>query len=627
MSIKIKTSVTIFIAAMVLCIAVYITSETLLTGNALDHEKEITKQYLERISNALEYKRRSLNPTLKDWADWDDTYNFIQNRNEEYIRSNLTESTFINLKLNLIAYIDISGNIVYGTMMDFDNQKMSEVNHNILVHLKKDSPIISQTGTNKNISGFLSLPEGILLISSKAILKSDESGPAMGTLIFGRFINDSEIKEIQELTGLSFTYESLDSTNVPSGFEKANQTSGNGEQYYIHNLDGNHIAGYGIINDIYGKNQFLTKIVLDRKFYQKAKEGTRFFIIVLLICGVALSGVCIAVLQKSVISRLLELNRFMTEISSRHDTSLRVQISGDDEISNLAHEMNRMLEELNKTHEDNQRLIKEVIGYDELKNEFFSNISHEFRTPINVLLSTLQLINLQQQNTQVDPNSLNIVKYTNIMKQNCYRLLRLANNLIDITRIDSGFFEISLSNCNVVEVIEDITLSVAEYIRNKGISLQFDTDVEEKVIAIDADKIERIMLNLLSNAVKFTENQGSIYVNIKDKGESIEVSVKDTGIGIPKDKLAVIFERFRQVNSLLTRSHEGSGIGLSLVKNLVELHGGNIRVESEAGIGTEFIFELPAKVCSEESAQKLTSVASQGKVDKINIEFADIYSI
>jgi len=111
------------------------------------------------------------------------------------------------------------------------------------------------------------------------------------------------------------------------------------------------------------------------------------------------------------------------------------------------------------------------------------------------------------------------------MKQNCYRLLRLANNLIDITRIDSGFFEISLSNCNVVEVIEDITLSVAEYIRNKGISLQFDTDVEEKVIAIDADKIERIMLNLLSNAVKFTENQGSIYVNIKDKGESIEVSV------------------------------------------------------------------------------------------------------
>jgi len=323
----------------------------------------------------------------------------------------------------------------------------------------------------------------------------------------------------------------------------------------------------------------------------------------------------------------LELNRFMTEISSRHDTSLRVQISGDDEISNLAHEMNRMLEELNKTHEDNQRLIKEVIGYDELKNEFFSNISHEFRTPINVLLSTLQLINLQQQNTQVDPNSLNIVKYTNIMKQNCYRLLRLANNLIDITRIDSGFFEISLSNCNVVEVIEDITLSVAEYIRNKGISLQFDTDVEEKVIAIDADKIERIMLNLLSNAVKFTENQGSIYVNIKDKGESIEVSVKDTGIGIPKDKLAVIFERFRQVNSLLTRSHEGSGIGLSLVKNLVELHGGNIRVESEAGIGTEFIFELPAKVCSEESAQKLTSVASQGKVDKINIEFADIYSI
>jgi two-component system CheB/CheR fusion protein len=333
-----------------------------------------------------------------------------------------------------------------------------------------------------------------------------------------------------------------------------------------------------------------------------------------------------AIHQKLVTSRLLELNKFMTKISLKHDTSLRVQISGNDEISNLAGEMNRMLEELNKTHEDNQRLIGEVLGYDELKNEFFSNISHEFRTPINVLLSTLQLINLKQQNAQAGSNPFDVEKYTNIMRQNCYRLLRLANNLIDISKIDSGYFEINPSNCNVVEIIEEITLSVAEYMQEKGISLQFDTDVEEKIISMDADKIERIMLNLLSNAIKFTEENGSIYVNIKDKGETIVVSVRDTGIGIPEDKLSIIFERFRQVNSSLARSHEGSGIGLSLVKNLVELHGGSISVNSDYGIGAEFIFTLPAKVSLEEAEQNLSPMTSQGKVDKINIEFSDIYS-
>lgn len=627
MSIKIKVAIIIFVASMLLCMAVYITSEILLIDNVIDQENEIAKQYLERITNALEYKSKALDAILDDWADWDDTYNFIQNRNEAYIKSNLTAETFANLKLNVIAYFDINGDIVYAAMKDIDNSKIMKADQSILKHLQKDSPIIRNSDANRNISGYLSLPEGILLVSSKAILKSDKSGPPMGTLVFGCFVNDSEIKEIQEITGLPFSFKSIDSTGMPYGLEEAGYLSDGGKQYIMYTADNSHIAGYSIIKDIYGENRFLIKVVSDREFYMKAKENTLFYTIMLFMFGIAFICICVAILQKSVIDRLLKLNEFMNNIRARQDTSLRVQISGNDEISNLANEMNRMLEELNKTCEDNKRLLKEVMGYDELKNEFFCNISHEFRTPINVLLSTLQLIGLQHQNIQNNPNPVRLQKYIKIMRQNCYRLLRLANNLIDITKINSGFFEINLSNCNVVEIIEDITLSVADYIQNKGISLQFDTDVEEKIIAIDADKIERIMLNLLSNAVKFTEDKGFIYVNIKDKGESIEVSVRDTGMGIPEDKIDIIFERFRQVNGLLTRIHEGSGIGLSLVKNLVKMHGGDIRVESEVGVGSEFIFELPAKVCSEESDRESASIPGQVKVEKIDIEFADIYSI
>lgn len=286
-----------------------------------------------------------------------------------------------------------------------------------------------------------------------------------------------------------------------------------------------------------------------------------------------------------------------------------------------------MIGALKQSAEENEKLLKESMKYDMLKNEFFANVSHEFRTPINVLLGVIQLMNTMKYDNLGLECTEKIMRYLRIMKQNCYRLLRLTSNLIDMTKLDNGYFEVSLKNCNVVQIIEDITLSVASYIENKGIRLTFDTDIEEKTMAVDPDKLERIMLNLLSNAVKFTEREGSIFVNVSDKEDGIEISVRDTGIGIPEDKLNVIFERFRQVNNLLTREREGSGIGLSLTKNLVELLGGNIRVKSKQGEGSEFIVWLPYSYVEGEAVDEDELYNNQSRVERIHIEFSDIYSI
>jgi signal transduction histidine kinase len=299
----------------------------------------------------------------------------------------------------------------------------------------------------------------------------------------------------------------------------------------------------------------------------------------------------------------------------------------DELIEELVYLKQKLLaEELRKKIDENNRLLSETIEYDKLKTEFFSNISHEFRTPLNVVSGVLQLLDIQLKDSMPVNKEKKISNYLFIMKQNYYRLLRLVNNMIDITKIDSHYFDINLQNCNIVSVIEETTLSVAEYIEKKGISLEFDTDVEEKIMACDADKIERIMLNLLSNAVKFTKPGGSITVKTQDADDCIIISVKDTGIGIPSDKLNVIFERFRQVDRSLTRSHEGSGIGLSLVKSLVQMHEGNIFVKSEYGKGSEFVIILPVKVVPWQDKQldRVYNVG-HGRVEKINIEFSDIY--
>ena len=277
-----------------------------------------------------------------------------------------------------------------------------------------------------------------------------------------------------------------------------------------------------------------------------------------------------------------------------------------------------------KEVEVEKKKLEEAIHLESIRNEFFGNISHEFKTPLNIILGIVQLIdkNIELDNITKE----NLIRHVDIMKQNSYRLLRLVNNLIDISRIDIGYYNLQPSNYNIVKVIEDITLSIAEYVKHKKINLIFNTDVEEITLACDPDKIERVMLNLLSNAIKYTDDNGDIYVSLNKVNEDVVVSVKDSGVGIPNDKLELIFDRFGQANDILSRRCEGSGIGLSIVKSIVEMHGGKIDVFSEIGKGSEFVFNIPIKILEEENVI-LTCDNKDYHVEKCNIEFSDIYSI
>lgn len=281
-----------------------------------------------------------------------------------------------------------------------------------------------------------------------------------------------------------------------------------------------------------------------------------------------------------------------------------------------------------KAMEEKTRELERVVHIESVKMEFFANISHEFRTPLNIILSTVQLLQPPaHDNFQATVVLDRFNRHLKSIKQNAFRLLRLVNNLIDLTKLDSGYFKLYKKNHNIVSIVESITQSVAQYIEGKGINLIFDTDLEEIYMACDADMIERIMLNLLSNAVKYTEKDGFIKVNICDKKTSVVISVRDTGIGIPEDKLDIIFERFVQGDRPLTRRCEGSGIGLSLVKSLVELHNGRVWVTSSLNKGSEFSVELPVAVMEEENLLPALDQTDEERIHKINVEFSDIYSL
>ena len=230
--------------------------------------------------------------------------------------------------------------------------------------------------------------------------------------------------------------------------------------------------------------------------------------------------------------------------------------------------------------------------YNKEKIEFMSNISHELRTPINIFYSTIQLLDISLLKSDKDFREV-YAKYKRTLHVNCKRMLRLINNVVDISKIETGILKGKFDYYNLISIVEDVTLSVVNYAHLKSINIQFDTNEEEFITKCDPSMMERVLLNLLSNAIKFTPENKNIYVNIYVNDDFAEINIKDEGIGISKSDKAAIFERFVQADKSLTRENEGSGIGLSIVKSIIDLHDGYISVESEVGKGSTFKIILP----------------------------------
>ena len=262
---------------------------------------------------------------------------------------------------------------------------------------------------------------------------------------------------------------------------------------------------------------------------------------------------------------------------------------------------------------------KELEKMSKSKDEFFNMISHELRTPLTIIQSSVQLAN----DIYRKEISSNIEKILSKVNQNCRILLKLINNILDISKAEAGFLNIDNSFFDVVSVTENIVDSANFYAKSKGVNLIFDTTKEEAVVNLDKDKYEKIILNLLSNAIKFTPKGKSVMITTIIEENYIKVKVKDEGIGIPKEKLENIFDRFVQVPNPLSNNSQGTGLGLSLVKKFVELMKGDIKVKSKLGEGTEFIviFNVKHKNWQNERCPYRQESNINNKVD---LEFSDI---
>ncbi|NEQ95655.1 MAG: response regulator [Cyanothece sp. SIO2G6] len=230
-------------------------------------------------------------------------------------------------------------------------------------------------------------------------------------------------------------------------------------------------------------------------------------------------------------------------------------------------------------YQTTRQQAEKLLELDRQKTEFFQNISHEFRTPLTLNIGPLETCVEQQQGLSYEQSV--------IALRNARRLLRLVNQLLDIQRLDAGRMQPTFAPCRIKAFIEQVVESFQPYCQKKGITLLVKL-MDTPQLYLDGEKFDKVLYNLLSNAMKFTPEGGSIQVSLEAEGDRCILEVKDTGIGIRDDQIASLFDRFQQADGSDNREYEGSGLGLALVKELVELHGGEVNVASTYGEGTTF---------------------------------------
>lgn len=235
------------------------------------------------------------------------------------------------------------------------------------------------------------------------------------------------------------------------------------------------------------------------------------------------------------------------------------------------------------------RDVTELTDLDKMKSEFVSVVSHELRTPLTSIKMGVELI-LEKVPGDINPDQENLLRAA---KEDCDRLIRLVNNLLDLSRVESGRIKMKTESINLVSIVEEVIYDLKKLAKERGITLKSDIKSGTIRINADRDRIKEVLTNLVNNAIKFTDKKGRITIAAEEKDTYTDISVSDTGVGIAKDKIDKIWEKFSRIEKGYAYQAEGTGLGLAICKEIIEAHKGKIWVESELYKGSKFTFRLP----------------------------------
>lgn len=351
MTLRAKSLIIIGVMLVSLIAILYAVSQGIMLGSFGELEKEDTSKNVERALGALSDDVSSLVTMTRDWARWDDTYNFIEDGNTEYIEANPTDETIKGLRVNVMLFINSSGQIVFSKAFDLQKEQEMSVPQSLLGHISPGSILVYHPDTNSSVSGIILLTEGPMLISSEPIVTSQGEGPIRGALVWGRYLDSTEIGRLAEITHLSLSIYRLDEKQMPSDFEAAHSSFSEGVKIVVRPLDAQSVAGYTLLNDIYETPILILRADMPRGIYQQGQNSMLYFMSSLIAAGLVFVAVVLLLLERLVLSPLSRLSTSVSSIGASGDLSARVMMAGRDELSSLANDINGMLGALERSHE------------------------------------------------------------------------------------------------------------------------------------------------------------------------------------------------------------------------------------------------------------------------------------
>ena len=547
-------------------------------------ERDNAAKDIRRCADALDNEIAYLSTFCADWAAWEDTYTFVDDGNEAFKKANLVPETLKSNKLNMVYIIALSGRVAWGEIRDLESEKteLMPLSQFPAQQWPLDHPLLAMHEPDQKVAGILLTDKGPMAATSHTIIHSDHTGPVKGWIIMGRLLSAEGVRELAARTQVALTVWTVGPELGPRQQEVVARLQQQ-EGILIEPVGPDTLDVFTLQRDIKGQPALLLEADIPRLISARGKQASLVAWLTSLGGGTLILLLLWVLMHWVVVKPLIRLRVHARRMGKEQDLSARLDLSRRDEIGDVCRSFDDMMDRLARSQ-------AQMAAAARTKGQFIANISHELRTPLNGVVGMVELL----MGTNLDQRQR---KWAQIARYSASVLLRLINDVLDFSKLEAGRVELLRSPFDVSRLVEDLAEAFSYEASRKDVELicRVDGPLPCRVMG-DEDRLRQVLTNLLGNAIKFT-HRGEVtiactVVPVAGGATQLDFRVRDTGIGIPAERIEHIFRGFSQADASTTRKYGGTGLGLAISRRLVEMLGGRIELTSQVGKGTEFRFSL-----------------------------------